>query len=113
MRIFGDRHHIFNNYFEATTGINMGNGDGEVADGAPLTSHDRPDDNVIAFNTLVNNARNYFQTGRTDGLGATNTVFANNILQAGGAAASLSGPYAGGGWEGNIVWETAGAGAMP
>jgi poly(beta-D-mannuronate) lyase len=113
MRIFGDRHQIFSNYFEATTGINIGNGGGEVADGAPLTSHDRPDDNVIAFNTLVNNTRNYFQTGRTNGLGAINTVFANNILQGGGAAASLSGPYTGGTWGDNIIWETGGPGAMP
>jgi poly(beta-D-mannuronate) lyase len=113
MRIFGDRHQIFSNYFEATTGINIGNGDGEVADGALLTSHDRPDDVVISFNTLVDSTRNYFQTGRTNGLGATNIVFANNILQGGGAAASLSGPYTGGTWEGNIIWETAGAGAMP
>ena len=113
MRIFGDRHHIFSNYFEATIGINIGNGAGEVADGAALTTHDRPDDNVIAFNTVVNSTRNYFQTGRTNGLGATNTVFANNIIQGGGAAASLSGPYTGGTWEGNIIWQTAGAGAMP
>ena len=113
MRIFGDRHHIFSNYFEATTGINIGNGAGEVADGAALTTHDRPDDVVIAFNTLVNSTRNYFQTGRTNGLGATDTVFANNIIQGGGAAASLSGPYTGGVWEGNIIWQTAGAGAMP
>jgi poly(beta-D-mannuronate) lyase len=113
MRIFGDRHQIFSNYFEATTGINIGNGAGEVADGAALTTHDRPDDVVITFNTLVNSTRNYFQTGRTNGLGATNTVFANNIIQGGGAAASLSGPYTGGVWEGNIIWETAGAGAMP
>ncbi len=113
MRIFGDRHEIFSNYLEATTGINIGNGAGEVADGAALTTHDRPDDVVITFNTLVNSARNYFQTGRTSGLGATNTVFANNIIQGGGAASSLSGPYTGGVWEGNIIWETAGAGAMP
>jgi poly(beta-D-mannuronate) lyase len=113
MRIFGDRHQIFSNYFESTTGINIGNGAGEVADGAALTTHDRPDDVVITFNTLVNSTRNYFQTGRTNGLGATNTVFANNIIQGGGAAASLSGPYVGGVWEGNIIWQTAGAGAMP
>jgi chondroitinase B-like protein len=113
MRIFGDRHQIFSNYFEATVGINIGNGDGEVADGAPLTSHDRPDDCVITFNTLVNNTRNYFMTGRTNGLGATNTVFANNILQGGGAAAGLNGLYTGGVWAGNIIWETAGAGPMP
>ncbi|HEY3455216.1 MAG TPA: polysaccharide lyase 6 family protein [Bryobacteraceae bacterium] len=113
MRIFGDRHKIFSNYLEGTTGINIGNGDGEVADGAPLTSHDRPDNCEITFNTLVNNARNYFQTGRTNGLGATDTVFANNILQGGGSAASLSGPYTGGVWSGNIIWQTAGPGVMP
>jgi len=113
MRIFGDRHQIFSNYLETCIGINIGNGDGEVADGAPLTSHDRPDDCVIAFNTLVDNTRNYFMTGRTNGLGATNTVFANNIVQGGGAAAGLNGLYTGGEWGGNIIWETAGAGAMP
>src|SRR4030095_11263316 len=85
MRIFGDRHQVFSNYLEAAIGINIGNGDGEVADGAPLTSHDRPDNCVITFNTLVDNTRNYFMTGRTNGLGATNTVFANNIIQGGGA----------------------------
>jgi hypothetical protein len=114
IRIFGDRHQVFSNYLEANSGgINIGNGDGEVADGAPLTSHDRPDDCVITFNTLVNNTRNYYMTGRTNGLGATNTVFANNVLQGGGAAASLNGPYTGGMWSGSIIWETAGAGAMP
>jgi Chondroitinase B len=112
-RIFGDRHQLFSNYLESSVGINIGNGDGEVADGAPLTSHDRPDNCVITFNTLVNNARNYFMQGRTNGLGATNTVFANNILQGGGTAAGLSGPYTGGVWEGNIIWETAGTGVMP
>jgi poly(beta-D-mannuronate) lyase len=114
IRIFGDRHQVFSNYLEGNTGgINIGNGGGEVADGAPLTSHDRPDDCVITFNTLVNNTRNYYMTGRTNGLGATNTVFANNILQGGGAAFSLNGLYTGGVWSGNIIWQTAGAGAMP
>jgi poly(beta-D-mannuronate) lyase len=114
MRIFGDRHQVFSNYLEANSGgINIGNGDGEVADGAPLTSHDRPDNCVITFNTLVDNARNYFMSGRTNPLGATNTVFANNILQGGGPAASLNGPYPGGVWSGNIIWQTAGAGGMP
>ncbi len=113
MRIFGDGHQVFSNYLEANVGINIGNGDGEVADGAPLTSHDRPDNCVISFNTLVGNTRNFFMTGRTNGLGATNTVFANNILQGGGAAAGLNGPYTGGVWEGNIIWQTASPGAMP
>jgi poly(beta-D-mannuronate) lyase len=113
IRIFGDRHRVFSNYLEASTGINIGNGDGEVADGAPLTSHDRPDECVISFNTLIDNTRNYFMTGRTNGLGATSTVFANNVLQGGGAAASVDGPYPGGVWEGSIIWQTAGPGDMP
>jgi poly(beta-D-mannuronate) lyase len=113
MRIFGDRHQVFSNYLESTIGINIGNGGGEVADGDPLTSHDRPDDCVIAFNTLINNTRNYFMTGRTNGLGATNIVFANNIIQGGGTAASLNGVYPGGTWSGNIIWKTQGIGAMP
>ena len=113
MRIFGDRHQVFSNYLETSTGINIGNGDGEVADGAPLTSHDRPDNCVITFNTQVNNTRNYFMQGRTGGLGATGTVFANNIIQGGGSAAGLSGVYTGGVWEGNIIWQTTSAGAMP
>jgi poly(beta-D-mannuronate) lyase len=115
IRIFGDRHQVFSNYLQDNTGgINIGNGDGEVADGAPLTSHDRPDDCVISFNTLVNNTRNYYMTGRTNGLGATNTTFANNIIQGGGLAASLNGLYPGGVWSGNIIWQTTGgAGAMP
>jgi poly(beta-D-mannuronate) lyase len=113
MRIFGDRHQVFSNYLEASTGINIGNGAGEVADGAPLTTHDRPDDCVITFNTFVDNTRNYFMTGRINGLGATNTVFANNILQGGGTAASLNGLYIGGVWSSNIIWATGGPGDMP
>ena len=60
---------------------------------------------MITFNTLVNNARNYFMSGRTNGLGATNTVFAQNIVQGGGEAAGLSGPYTGGVWSGNLIWQ--------
>ncbi|HEX6740030.1 MAG TPA: chondroitinase-B domain-containing protein, partial [Vicinamibacteria bacterium] len=113
IRIFGDRHQVFSNYLETSTGINIGNGDGEVADGAPLTSHDRPDHCVITFNTLVSCGRNYFQQGRTAGLGAIDTTFADNVIQGGGSAAGLSGPYVGGTWGGNVIWQTNGPGAMP
>ena len=59
IRIFGDRNTVTGNYLERNTGgIHIGNGDGEVADGAQLTAHDRPDDTMIQFNTLVNNDRN-------------------------------------------------------
>jgi poly(beta-D-mannuronate) lyase len=114
IRIFGDDHVIYSNHFEnCSPAINIGNGDGEVADGDALTVHDRPDRCSIVFNTLVNNPSNYVQSGRTNGLGATNTTFANNIIQGGGAAASIAGPYTGAVWSGNIVYQTNGAGAIP
>jgi poly(beta-D-mannuronate) lyase len=114
IRIFGDRHQIFSNYLEGNSvGINIGNGDGEVADGAPLTSHDRPDNTVIAFNTLINNTTQYLMSGRTDGLGATNTTFANNILQGGTTGADINGPYSGASWSGNILWNVGSTGDIP
>lgn len=108
LRIFGDRHLVFSNYFEGNyIGINLGNGAAEVADGAPLTSHDRPDDCVIVFNTLVNNRTHYQMSRRTPtALGATNTTFAHNILQGGGTAAKIEGPNPGAVWSGNIAWDT-------
>lgn len=114
IRIFGDDHKIFSNHFEnCNPAINVGNGDGEVADGAALTVHDRPDRVLIAFNTLVNNPANITQSGRTNGLGATAITIANNIVQGGGAAATIAGPYTGAVWSGNILYNTNGDGDMP
>jgi hypothetical protein len=114
IRIFGDDHKIFSNHFEnCNPAINIGNGDGEVANGDPLTAHDRPDRVLIAYNTLVNNPSNITQSGRTNGLGATAITVANNIVQGGGAAASIAGPYTGGVWSGNMIYNTNGAGSMP
>jgi hypothetical protein len=114
IRIFGDDHNIFSNHFEnCNPAINIGNGDGEVADGAALTSHDRPDRTLIAFNTLVNNTTNIVQAGRTNGLGATAQTVVNNIIQGGGPAASIAGPYTGAVWSGNILYNTNGDGDMP
>ena len=114
IRIFGDRNKVIANFLDGNTGgIQIGNGGAEVADGAPLTSHDRPDDTEISGNILVNNTRHYFMTARDNGLGAVRTLFANNIIQGGGVAASIGGPYPGGVWRGNVIWQTAGPGAMP
>jgi poly(beta-D-mannuronate) lyase len=41
---------------------------------------------------LVNNKSNIIQTGRKDGMGATNVTIANNIIQGGDKAAFISGP---------------------
>jgi poly(beta-D-mannuronate) lyase len=114
LRIFGDDHIIHSNYFEGCNpAITIGNGGGEVADGAKLTSHDRPDRVLIAFNTLVDNKVNIFQGARKEGMGATFITVANNIIQGGGAAATISGPYSDGIWKGNIIFKTNGAGDMP
>src|SRR5687767_6901057 len=114
LRIFGDDHLIHSNHFEnCSLAINIGNGGAEVADGAALTSHDRPDRVVIAFNTLVNNKTNIIQTARTNGLGSTYITIANNIIQGGGPAASIVGPSLLHSWEGNIIFNTNGAGDMP
>ena len=113
IRIFGDRNRVSDNYLEGNTGaIQIGNGGAEVADGAPLTSHDRPDDTYITSNVLVNNRRNIFMTGRDKGLGATRATIAHNIVLGGGPAAHIEGPFLEPIWRDNTVWETS-AGLMP
>jgi poly(beta-D-mannuronate) lyase len=113
IRFFGDGHKIYGNHLVGNSpAIQIGNGDGEVADGAAKTSHDRPDDCEVSFNTLVDNDSNLEMSGRTDGLGATNLLVANNIIQGGGAAASVRGPFPGATWKGNILWMST-AGDMP
>lgn len=116
IRFSGDRHQIFSNYLEGNSiAITVCNGDGEVATGSKLTCHDRPDDCVVSFNTLIDNKTNFQMGGRNQGLGATNTTFANNIIQGGGKAAEISqtAPYLGAIWSGNLIWKTAGAGNLP
>lgn len=112
LRIFGDDHIVHSNYFQdCSMAINIGNG--EVADGAKLTSHDRPDRVVIAFNTLVGNKRNIVQTGRKNGMGASAITVAWNIVEGGGPAAEIAGPYTDAVWKGNIVFNTDGPGDIP
>jgi poly(beta-D-mannuronate) lyase len=116
IRICGDRHQVFSNYLEGNSiAITMCNGDGEVATGSQLTCHDRPDDCVVSFNTLINNKINFQMNARAKGLGATNTTFANNLVQGGGKAVSISdtAPYTGAVWSGNLIWKTDGAGNLP
>ena len=115
-RVYGDRNVLYSNYLEGNNiGVTMGNGDGDVYNGDPLTSHDRPDDNVVAFNTFLDNDVQYQRTGRTDGLGTTNTTFANNIIQGGGTAVDISssGVYTNPVWEGNILWNVGSVGNIP
>jgi len=114
LRIFGDDHLVYSNYFEhCDPAITIGNGDGEVADGAQLTAHDRPDRVRIAFNTLVDNDVNITMTRRKDGLGATFITVDDNIISGGGPAASIQGPCPNTTWTDNTLFQTKGAGDMP
>lgn len=114
LRIFGDDHIIHSNYFEnCKPAINISNGGAEVADGADLRSHDRPDRVLIVFNTLVNNEENITRTERPNGLGSTFITIAYNIIQGGGEAVSIKGPYTNPIWKGNIIFNTKGAGQLP
>jgi poly(beta-D-mannuronate) lyase len=114
VRIYGDRHQVFSNYFEGNyVGIDLGNGAPDPGDGTP-NSHDRPDNCVIAFNTFIDNHTHFQMSRRTPvALGATNTTFANNIIQGGDAVARILGPYSGAIWSGNLLWNAADAGNLP
>lgn len=115
LRIFGDDHVIYSNYFEnCNPAINIGNGGAEVADGAPLTSHDRPDRVLIAFNTLIDNKKNIVLNTRTPiGLGAIDISIVNNLIQGGNEAALINGPFVNPKWEGNVIYKVKAVGNMP
>jgi hypothetical protein len=113
IRFYGDNHKIFNNYFErCSPAISIGNGDGVIPPDK-LVMHDRPDSVQVVFNTLVNNKVNVIMAGRNNGLGATFITFSNNIIQGGGPAVKISGTIVHPVWEGNIIWNTDGAGMIP
>jgi poly(beta-D-mannuronate) lyase len=108
VRFCGDNQKIYNNYFQGCSfAINCVNGDGVVPPKGndKLTSHDRPDSNIVVFNTLVDNKRNFGMPARKNGLGATDITFADNIIQ-GGSPISISSPYKDPVWKGNIIWNT-------
>ncbi len=115
LRLFGDRHQVYSNYFEGNyIGINLGNGSVDVSAGGATNGMDRPDDCIIVFNTFVDNRTHYQMSRRTvDPLGARNITVANNVFSGGGVAARIEGPYQGAVWSGNLVWTKAGAGDIP
>jgi poly(beta-D-mannuronate) lyase len=117
VRLYGDRHLVFSNYFEGNyIGVAIGNGSIEISEAGndvPANSHDRPDGCVIAFNTFVDNNTHYQMSRRTNGLGATNTTFAHNLLQGGGPAAKIDGPNTGAIWQGNLLWKISAARDLP
>ena len=108
LRFFSQDHRIYSNYFEnCRPAIAIGNGGATIPPG-PLTSHERPDRVQVVYNTLVNNRSNVQMSRRRNGLGATDLVFANNIIVGGNKAVSIDGPLANPIWEGNILWSNEG-----
>src|SRR5262249_139317 len=81
---------------------------------AKLTSHDKPVGVQVVFNTLVNNRGNIVMGGRNNGLGAADTVIADNIIYGGPKAASISGPMENATLQGNIArLNEGGIGSLP
>jgi hypothetical protein len=114
LRFFSHDHRVYSNYFEnCRPAITIGNGGATIPPG-PLTSHERPDRVIVAFNTLANNRANVRMIRRGRGLGANDLVFANNIIVGGNEAVELDGPLANPTWQGNIIWDNSGgAGDLP
>jgi hypothetical protein len=114
LRFFGDDHKIYSNYFEGCDpALQIGNGGTKIPPGE-LTGHDQPERVQFTFNTLVNNKRNAVMGGRTNGLGAVDLVFANNLMQSdSGTMLQLGGPLSNPKFEGNIVWGAAMNGDLP
>ena len=88
IRVYGKDHKIVNNYFEGLTGsrwdaaLTITNGDVTNTSGS-LSSHYLPENVVIAFNTLVNNASNIeigFDNNGNYSKAPKNCVLANNIV---------------------------------
>ncbi|MEX2138892.1 MAG: polysaccharide lyase 6 family protein [Pirellulales bacterium] len=114
LRFFSHDHRIYSNYFTGCQpAIAIGNGGATIPPG-PLTSHERPERVHIVYNTLVNNRENVRMSRRRNGLGATDLVFANNIIVGGDQAVSIDGPLANPTWRGNILWaNNGGPGDIP
>jgi poly(beta-D-mannuronate) lyase len=108
LRFFSNDHRIYSNYFEGCRpAIAIGNGGATIPPG-PLTSHERPDRVQIVFNTFVNNRINVRMSPRRRGLGASDLVFAHNVIVGGDEAVTIDGPLANPIWRGNILWHNDG-----
>jgi hypothetical protein len=104
LRVFGKDDKIFSNYFQdCRRGIHIGNGDG-IVPRDDLKSHDRPDGIQIVFNTLINCRGSVVMLARRNGLGATNIIFANNLVTGSGKLVSIDGPMTSSTWSGNILF---------
>lgn len=89
IRVYGNDHRIFNNYFEGLTGtkwdapITLTNGDYDGENSGGLSDHWRVKRVIICHNTLVNNDYNIeigFTNNGNYGKTVKDVVFANNLI---------------------------------
>jgi hypothetical protein len=105
MRVYGKNHKIRNNYMEG--------GRIMLGDGSTTGTYVGIDNLELSFNTLVN-ARIAGSLRADTGIAPANLRIANNIIVVDdGVAMAEPRPFVNVTYEGNILWGTAEAGAMP
>ncbi|SDX52835.1 Chondroitinase B [Amycolatopsis xylanica] len=110
IRFHGNDHKIINNYVDTTGGRGIIFGSGSEADSGPTSKeHDRPDRDVVAYNTVIGQKDVIHGDGGT--FKPKDCVLANNILigTSGNLVSMPSGSVVK--YEGNIAW--GGAAGMP
>lgn len=118
VRLHGDDHRVFNNYFEGLTGtgyaapLALPNGDADEGASLDYTRHFRARRAEIAFNTLVKNTH-AIELGFDNGaqsLAPTDAAFENNLVTSEeGALVRIFTPAPGTQWQGNLMWPTGSA----
>lgn len=114
VRLHGDDHRVFNNYFAELTGTGytapLAIPNGEADPGSPdYTNHFRVHRAVVAFNTLVRNTRaleiGYDSGGQT--MAPIEVALDDNLVTGEeGNLVRIFTPSAGTLWEGNLMWPT-------
>ena len=115
VRLHGDDHRVFNNYFEGLTGtgysapVAIPNGDADPGTSLDYTSHFRVHRAVVAFNTLVRNTHG-LEIGYDAGgqaLAPIDAALDDNLVTAEeGSLVRIFTSSAGTLWQGNLMWPT-------
>ncbi|MFJ9516892.1 chondroitinase-B domain-containing protein [Kitasatospora sp. NPDC101801] len=117
LRLYGNDHLVLNNLLAGLSGRALVIGSGTTRDHhdgestAERRGHDACDRAVIAYNTLVGNARTL--SGETRSHPPRGVVVADNILSAGTGTLVAMAETTGFRWQGNILWGAAADGNAP
>jgi poly(beta-D-mannuronate) lyase len=117
VRLHGDDHRVFNNYFEGLTGtgysapLAIPNGDADPGS-TVYTNHFRVHRAVVAFNTLVANTRaleiGFDAGGQT--MAPVDVALDDNLVTGDeGSLVRIFTPAPGTQWQGNLMWPTGSA----